>query len=115
MVLYCEHCTYAADQQTKLWDCWRCELNASMDKNNELLERMTYSTELNNELLERIADLLEKWLQQGVKRHSQRVTNTFIYKENYLKPKSLTFFNVVSVLDSLAALVITGINLDAAA
>ena len=101
MVLYCEHCSYAADQQTKLWDCWRCELNASMDKNNELLER--------------IADLLEKWLQQGVKRHSQRVTNTFIYKENYLKPKSLTFFNVVSVLDSLAALVITGINLDAAA
>lgn len=101
MVLYCEHCSYATDQQTKLWDCWRCELNASMDKNNELLER--------------IADLLEKWLQQGVKRHSQRVTNTFTYKENYLKPKSVTFFIVVSVLDSLAALVITGINLDAAA
>jgi len=49
MVLYCEHCTYAADQQTKLWDCWRCELNASMDKNNDLLKR--------------IADLLENWLQ----------------------------------------------------
>ena len=49
MVLYCEHCIYATDQQSKLWNCWRCELNESMDKNNELLER--------------IAVLLEKWLQ----------------------------------------------------
>ena len=48
MVLYCEHCSHAADGTTVLWQCWRCELNDSTEKTNELLQK--------------ISDLLEEWL-----------------------------------------------------
>lgn len=40
MVVYCDHCHHAADGRTVLWQCWRCELNDSIDKTNELLQKI---------------------------------------------------------------------------